>query len=86
MPEVLRKLAASVLAGTVRAAAARLLPPLQIGVRVGNPRERVVREVGAELVHRPSAVLLQLDFLYSNNAAFTGHSCAYFNGHRSIWP
>jgi len=61
MPEVLRKLAASFLAGTVRVAAVRLLAPLQKGVGVPNPCERVVHEVGAELVHRPSAVLLQLD-------------------------
>ena len=42
MPEVLRKLGASALAGTVRAAAAWLLAPLRMGVGVSNPCERVV--------------------------------------------
>jgi len=62
MPEVLRKLAACYLAGTVRASAARLLAPLQMGVGVSSPCERVVHEVTAELAHRPHAALLQPDF------------------------
>jgi len=62
MPDVLRKLAASALAGTVRAAAAQLLAPLQMGVGVPNPCERVLHEVTAVLAHKPSHALLQLDF------------------------
>jgi len=77
MPEVLRKLAASALAGTVRVAAARLLAPLQMGVGVPNPCERVVHEVGAELVHRPSAVLLQLDFRNAFNLVSMPAAVAY---------
>jgi len=45
MPEILRKLAAAALAGTVRTAASRLLSPLQMDVGVPNPCERVVHEV-----------------------------------------
>jgi len=63
--------------GTVRVAAARLLAPLQIGVGVPNPCERVVHEVGAELVHRPSAVLLQLDFRNAFNLVSTPAAVAY---------
>ena len=77
MPEVLRKLAASALAGTVRGAAARLLAPLQMGVGVPNPCERVVHEVGAELVHRPSALLLQLDFRDAFNLVSMQAAVAY---------
>jgi len=62
MFEVLRYLAASVLARTVRKAAARLLEHLQMGVCMPKPCERVIHEVGAKLAHRTSAVLLQLDF------------------------
>jgi len=62
MPDVVRKLAASALAGALSAAAARLLAPLQIGVGVPNLCERVLHEVTAVLAHRPSHALLQLDF------------------------
>jgi len=37
MPDILRKLSAAALAGTVRTAASRLLAPLQMGVGVPNP-------------------------------------------------
>jgi len=77
MPEVLRKLAASSLAGAVRAAAARLLAPLQMRVRVSNPCERVVHEVTAELVHNPLATLLQLDFKKSFNLVSLAAAVAY---------
>jgi len=77
MPEVLRKLAASALAGTVRVPAARLLAPLQMGVGVPNPCERVVHEVGAELLHRPSAGLLQLDFRNAFNLVSRPAAVAY---------
>jgi len=62
MPDVLRNLAASSLASTVRAAAVRLLAPLQMAVGVSNPCERVVLEVTAELVHNPLAAMLEFDF------------------------
>jgi len=62
MPEVLRNLAASSLASTVRAAAVRLLAPLQMAVGVSNTCERVVLEVTAELVHNPLAAMLEFDF------------------------
>ena len=61
-PEILRKLAAASLAGAVRTAASRLLSPLQMGVGVPNPCERVVHEDSATHAHDPSAALVQLDF------------------------
>jgi len=77
MPEVLRKLAAAALAGTVRDAAARLLAPLQMGVGVPNPCERVVHELKAELSHHPSAALLQLDFRNAFNLISRVAAVAY---------
>jgi len=77
MPEVLRKLAAASLEGTVRAAAAWLLAPLQMGVGVSNPCERVVHEVTAELVHHPLAALLQLDFSNAFNLVSSAAAVAY---------
>jgi len=77
MPEVLRKLAASSLACAVRAAAARLLAPLQLGVGVSNPCERVVHEVNAELEHNPLAALLQLDFRNAFNLVSLAAAVAY---------
>ena len=83
MPEVLRKLAVFSLAGTVRAAAARLLAPLQMGVGVSNPCERVVHEVTAELLHNPLVALLQLDFKNAFNLVPLAAAVAYL---RSAFP
>jgi len=77
MPEVSRNLAASSLAGTLRAAAARLLAPLQMGVEVSSPCERVVHEVTAELVHHPRAALLQLEFRNAFNLVSLAAAVAY---------
>jgi len=77
MPEVLCKLAAAALAGTVRDAAARLLAPLQRGVWVPNPCERVVHDVTAELAHDPTAALLQLDFRNAFNLVSRAAAVAY---------
>jgi len=74
---MLRKWAAPFLAGAVRAAAARLLAPLQMGVGVSNPCERVVHEVNAELVHNPLTALLQLEFRNAFNLVSLAAAVAY---------
>ena len=78
MPEVLRIVAASDLAGTVRASAARLLAPLQMGVGVSNPCERVVHELTAELAHRPHAALLQPEYRNAFNLVSRAAAVPYF--------
>ncbi|KAK1866515.1 hypothetical protein I4F81_009031 [Pyropia yezoensis] len=70
MPEVLRKLAASALAGTMRSAAAELLGPLQLGVGVPNACERVIHALEAHLGSNPDHAVAQLDFRNAfNNVA-----------------
>ena len=62
MPEVLRKLAAVALARTVRAAAAELLAPAQLGVGVSSACERLLHEVEAHLALHPEHAVVQLDY------------------------
>lgn len=62
MPEVIRKLAASALAATVRASAATLFAPWQLGVGTPNACERILHRLEAHLGGHPSHAALQLDF------------------------
>ena len=62
MPEVLRNLAAVALARTVRAAAAELLAPAQLGVGVSSACERLLYEVEAHLALHPEHAVVQLDY------------------------
>lgn len=62
MPEVIRKLVASELAGTVRDAAAELLAPLQLGAGVSSACERAIHELNAYLALHHDEAVLQLEF------------------------
>lgn len=62
MPEVLRKLAAAALAGTVRGAAAELLSPLELGVEVSSACERIIHALDSHMAHHPGHAGAQLDF------------------------
>ena len=77
IPEQLRKLAAAAITVTVRAAAARLLSPLQMGVGVPNPCERAVHEVSTVLAHNPRTALLQLNFRNTFNIVSRSEAVAF---------
>jgi len=82
MPKALRKLAASALAGTARAAAADLLAPVQLGVGVANACERILHELAAHLAQHPDHAVLQLDFRNAFNLVYRSAAAAVL--HRSL--
>ena len=87
MPDQLRMLAAAALAVTVRAAAARLLSPLHMGVGFPNPCERVVHEVSAVLAHNPRTAFLQLDIRNAFNLVSRSAAVAFLTrAFPLLWP
>ena len=54
-----------------------MLAPLQMGVGVPNPCERVVHEVSAVLAHNPLHALLQLDVRNAFNLVFRSAAVAF---------
>jgi len=62
MPEILRKLEGSALSAAVRAAAAEFFAPVQLGVGVSSPCERILKEVCAHMASHPDHAVVELDF------------------------
>jgi len=62
VPKTLRKLAASALATAVRAPAAALFAPLQLGVGVSSPCERILHQVRAHMAAHHGHAVVQLDY------------------------
>jgi len=82
MPEALRKIAASALAATVRAAAAGLLASMQLGVGVANASGRSIHDLKAHLAHHPDNAVLLLDFIFAFNLVSRSSAAAVL--HRSV--
>jgi len=62
MPKALRRLAASALSAAVRAPAAALFAPLQLGVGVSRPCERILHQVHFHMAAHHEHAVIQLDY------------------------
>jgi len=62
MPETLRKLVAGALVRDLRASAAALMAPLQLGIGVPNACERLLHALEAQLAAAPDESVLLLDY------------------------
>jgi len=67
MPETIRKLVAGSLARDLRASAAALIAPLQLGIGVPNACERLWHALDAQLEAAPEEGVLLLDFKNASN-------------------